>query len=48
MLFRSGVDGVTDGTVIVSYMVYSTKNNSTDDIEERYDYIASVELFFVL
>lgn len=39
----AGVDGVTDGTVIVSYMVYSTKNNSTDDIEERYDYIASME-----
>lgn len=39
----AGVDGVTDGTVIVSYMVYSTKNNSIDDIEERYDYIASRE-----
>ena len=39
----AGVDGVTDGTVIVSYMVYSTKNNSIDDIEERCDYIASRE-----
>lgn len=39
----AGVDGVTDGTVIVSYMVYSTKNNSIDDIEERYDYVASRE-----
>ena len=39
----AGVDGVTDGTIVLSYMVYSTTDNSVDGIEERYDYIVSRE-----
>ena len=37
----AGVDGVTNGTVVVSYMVYSTTDNYVDGIEERYDYVIS-------
>lgn len=39
----AGIDGVTDGTVVLSYMVYSTTDNSVDGIEERYDYVVSRE-----
>lgn len=39
----AGIDGVIDGTVILSYMVYSTTDNSVDGIEERYDYVISRE-----
>lgn len=37
------MDGIKDGTVIVSYMVYSTTDNFIDGIEERYDYVVSRE-----
>lgn len=37
----SRVDGVKTGTVVVSYMVYSTTDNFIDGIEERYDYVIS-------
>lgn len=39
----SRVDGVRNGTVVVSYMVYSTTDNFIDGIEERYDYVVSRE-----
>lgn len=39
----SRVDGVKTGTVVVSYMVYSTTDNFIDGIEERYDYVISRE-----
>lgn len=39
----SRVDGVKNGTVVVSYMVYSTTDNFIDGIEERYDYVISRE-----
>ena len=39
----SRMDGVKTGTVVVSYMVYSTTDNFIDGIEERYDYVISRE-----
>lgn len=33
----------TEGTVILSYMVYGSDNNYIDDIVERYDFILSRE-----
>ena len=39
----SRVDGVKNGTVVVSYMVYSTTDNFIDGIEERFDYVVSRE-----
>lgn len=33
----------TEGTVILSYMVYGSDNNHIDDIVERYDFILSRE-----
>ena len=34
---------ISDGTVILSYMVYNPDNNYIDDIMERYDFILSRE-----
>lgn len=42
-ILYSRVDGVKNGTVVVSYMVYSTTDNFIDGIEERYDYVVSRE-----
>ena len=39
----SRMDGVKNGTVVVSYMVYSTTDNFIDGIEERFDYVVSRE-----
>ena len=39
----SRVDGVKNGTVVVSYMVYNTTDNFIDGIEERFDYVVSRE-----
>lgn len=33
------VDGIRDGFVVISYLVYNPGNNYIDDIMERYDYI---------
>lgn len=40
----SSVDGVRDGTIVLSYMVYNPDNNYIDDIMERYDFVLSREL----
>lgn len=34
---------ISDGTVILSYMVYNPDNNAIDDIVERYDFILNRE-----
>lgn len=34
---------ISDGTVILSYMVYNPDNNYIDDIMERYDFVLSRE-----
>ena len=39
----AGVNGIRDGSVVLSYMVYNPDNNSIDDISERYDFIISKE-----
>lgn len=41
--YRSVDQEFCDGTVFLSYMVYSPTNNYTDDIVERYDFVISRE-----
>lgn len=39
----SDVNGIRDGSIVLSYMVYNPNNNYIDDIMERYDYLISTE-----
>lgn len=41
--YRGVYHPVDDGTVILSYMVYSPDNNYFDDIVERYDFVLDRE-----
>ena len=37
--YRGVYRPISNGSVILSYMVYSSHNNSVDDIVERYDFV---------
>ena len=37
--YRGVYRPISNGSVVLSYMVYSSYNNSVDDIVERYDFV---------
>jgi len=41
--YRGVYRPISDGTVMLSYMVYNPDNNYVDDIMERYDFVLSRE-----
>lgn len=41
--YRNVYHPISDGTVMLSYMVYSPDNNYVDDIVERYDFVLDRE-----